>query len=112
KVGFSLETALKKGPEFLPEAAKIAADDLVRKTQFRYGKIDLPLILRDPKIGTAFQFASFSIKSTELMFKWLVREGAAGKTKFFTFLSMGLGISTLAGALGFPTLGDGLASPV
>lgn len=112
RIGMTLEEGLRKGFEFLPLEAKDFANDSVRKTQFRYGKVDLPLLLRDPVIGTALQFSSFGIKASELMWKWAFREGRAGRAKLLTFLSVSGGVATLGALAGFPTLGDGVASPI
>jgi len=112
KAGVSLEEAMSKGFDFIPLEAKDFANDIVRKTQFRYGKVDLPLLLRDPLIGTALQFSSFPIKASELMWKWGFREGRAGRRKLLTFLTASGGVATFGALAGFPTLGDGVASPI
>ena len=109
--GVTLESVLRN-PELLPEGARVFADDLVRKTQFRYGKVDLPLLLRNEAVGTALQFSSFAVKASELMWKWAAREGTAGKMKLVAFLGAAGTIQVAAGLVGFPTLGDGTASPL
>jgi len=110
RVGMTMETALRRGHEAIPRDAIQFADDLVRKTQFRYGKADLPFLLRQPVAGTALQFSSFAIKAMELMWKWGTREGAAGRYKLAAFLAGAGALQTLGGLAGFPTLADGAAS--
>jgi len=106
----TMEDALRRGHESIPRDAIQFADDLVRKTQFRYGKADLPLVLRQDLTGTAFQFSSFAIKASELMWKWAAREGASGRYKLASFLAGAGALQTFAGLAGFPTLSDGAAS--
>lgn len=109
KVGFDFETALKKGA--VPEAAKTFADDLVRKTQFRYGKVDLPFFMRGPVGGTIFQFQSFTLKQAELMWKWATREGATGRKKLMAYMGIGAGVATAADLINLPKLGGGNTLP-
>lgn len=109
KIGFDFETALKKGA--IPEAAKIFADDVVRKTQFRYGKVDLPFFMRGPVGGTVFQFQSFTVKQAELMWKWATREGAAGRKKLMAYMGIGAGVATAADLINLPKLGGSNTLP-
>ena len=44
--------------------------DVVHRTQFRYGKVGMPKMLRTPAGRLAFQFWSFPIKQVELMTRW------------------------------------------
>lgn len=110
RVGMTFQDALRS--KAVPEAAARFADDLVRKTQFRYGTVDLPLLLRKPIIGTALQFSSFPIKATELMWKWAVREGNTGRLKLMGLIMAGSGVAATGNLFGYPTLADGTASPV
>lgn len=112
KRGLKFQDALDKGWDFIPEEAKTFADTVVRRNQFRYGKADLPLGLRGPVVGTLFQFSSFSIKASELMWKWAVREGMPGRLKLASLFALGMGASTIGGALGVPTIGEGVAAPI
>lgn len=64
KSGF-LEQGLSEG------AAVEAAKEAVRKTQFAYGKLDLPLALQTPLGKMGFQFGTFKFKQAELVGGWL-----------------------------------------
>lgn len=75
----------------LPEGERILkAIELVHKTQFRYGRVGMPRILRGWG-GTIFQFSSYPIKQFELIHKW-TREGPKGALKIATHFGMALGI--------------------
>jgi hypothetical protein len=55
----------------LPQEAAIFADDVVRNTQFIYGELGMPRAIKMPGGPAAMQFASFSIKQTELLVNWI-----------------------------------------
>jgi len=93
KAGLTLEKAL--ATEAIPREAIEFARQFVRKTQFKYGPADLPFVLRDPTIGAAFQYQSYTIKSAELLWKWAAREGMTGKAKLGALLGIGLGVAEL-----------------
>lgn len=69
------------------EAAIEFAKETVRKTQFGYSNLDMPLILQDPIMKTLFQYSSYPIRQTELMVGWI-------KNKEFSKLAKYIG-STL-----------------
>lgn len=99
KFGVSFEDALRG--ENIPMEAVDFATDFVRKTQFRYGKADMPLALRGPIAGTVFQYASFQIKAAEMLWRWASQEGAAGRQKLATLALVGVtgtALADLAGA--------------
>lgn len=71
------------------------ADDVVIKTQFRYGRADLPAFLRKNPVARAlFQFQTFGIKSTEFIAD-MARE-PEGLQKLMSFLAIQYG-ATQAG---------------
>lgn len=82
--------------------------DFMHKTQYRYGKVGMPMGMRGWG-GVVFQYSSYSIKTFELMRTWM-KEGRSGILKLFTFIMaaeggewasrnwLGLDVS---GALGF-----------
>lgn len=61
----SKSNSLQKG--LSEEEAQAQALSQVRKTQFGYGKIDIPLMLQNPIAKAGFQFSSFPIKQAELL---------------------------------------------
>lgn len=110
KAGLTFEEALER--RAIPRDAKVFADDIVRKTQFRYGKVDLSLALREPVLGALFQFASFPIKIGELIWKWAAREGAAGRMKLMAFVAASSGVAALGDLMDTPTLADDTGAPM
>lgn len=48
------------------EAVKTALSQ-VRRTQFSYSKVDMPLVLQNPVLKSGFQFSTFPIKQAELI---------------------------------------------
>jgi hypothetical protein len=60
-----LEQARKMGLK--DKKATQHAIDLVHRTQFRYGTVGLPAVLRNPVGRVAFQFSSYPIKQSEFL---------------------------------------------
>jgi len=79
--------ALSKGAS--KEASMLIGIKGARKTQFRYGKIDMPRMLRGAG-GAILQFWSYPIKQTEFLTK-LMRENPA---KFMGWLTLSEGLKT------------------
>jgi hypothetical protein len=80
--------------------------DVVHKTQFRYGKIGMPKMLRRPMGRLVGQFSSYTIKQIELLSKWFKNE----PLKFIKFFAYAEGTrwtlkefldTDLSNALGF-----------
>ena len=63
--------------------------DVVHKTQFRYGKIGMPRMLRRPVGRLAGQFMSYTIKEVELLGSWLKNN----PKKFIKFVAYAEGIN-------------------
>ena len=59
--------------------------DFVHKTQYRYGRVGMPIGMRGWS-GALTQFASYPVKTFELMHSWMFREGMAGKIKLLSFI--------------------------
>lgn len=80
--------------------------DIVHKTQFRYGKIGMPRMLRRPMGRLVGQFMSYPIKQVELLGNWLKNN----PKKFIKFVAYAEGVNytlkefldtDLSNALGF-----------
>ena len=68
------------------------ADEVVRRTQFRYGRVDLPRFFRRPIGSLLGQFSTFSIKQAELMIGWAKRE----PSKLLAYAAVAQGVNTTA----------------
>ena len=98
QAGVDLATAVEK--EMLPREAIQYANDFVRRNQFRYGRADMPLALRDPVVGTLLQYSSYRIKSAEMLWRWLTQECTGGKAKFASLIAIGAGLTSLGDLAG------------
>jgi len=65
------------------------AKGIVRKTQFAYGKLDMPLILQNTLGKVGFQYSSYPIKQAELLEGWLRKEGWSGRKKLLRYIIYG-----------------------
>jgi hypothetical protein len=75
----------------LPEKEAIEkALDVVHKTQFQYGRVGMPKALGEGFGSVAFQFWSFPIKQSELLFKW-AKGGPSGVLKLASFIGLAEG---------------------
>lgn len=63
------------------EAIKIGKE-VVRKTQFTYGSIDTPLLLRGPIAKLLLQFQSFTLKQAEFLGEKIAAKDVAGLLRF------------------------------
>jgi hypothetical protein len=70
-----------------PEAAVRYAENIVHKTQFRYGRIGMPKALSSAGGRIAFQFMSYPIKQIELLSDWAKNDPA----KLVKYLAMAEG---------------------
>ena len=74
----ALDHFIKKGHSI--EVADVMAKESVRKLQFAYSSIDVSPYLQGPVARPGFQFFSFPLKQSELMFQWAKENpGRVGK---------------------------------
>lgn len=83
---------LVRGGGEIPRAAKNFADEIVRRTQGRYGKVDLPKIFRSPIGGVIGQFSTTPLKLTERAVNQLFHD----PKKLLAYLAIAQGTNTFA----------------
>jgi hypothetical protein len=72
-----------------PEAAVKYAENIVHKTQFRYGRVGMPKIMSSPAGRVGLQFMSYPIKQIELLTDWAKHD----PMKLVKYLAMAEGIN-------------------
>jgi hypothetical protein len=80
-----------KGPERIEKAIA-----LMQKTQFRYGRVGMPMGLQKGMSSVALQFSSYPIKQMELLWHW----GRTNPKKLVGYLAAAEGGRWAAGELG------------
>ena len=109
------------------EVAKKLGDEVIRKTQFLYGKVGAPMLMTRPGGRVGMQFTTFTIKQLELMSNW-ARKNPLKLAAFITIasatqdglsrvgidmsnaLGMGVDIGELTEAMGHLGRGEGRAA--
>lgn len=92
KVEFGLRSAAYHTGKAKGESLGLTGEDLyfysmdfMHKTQYRYGKVGMPMAMRGWG-GVVFQYGSYPVKTLELMHQWLTKEGKTGKLKLLAFV--------------------------
>ena len=81
-----------RGGGEIPVAARNYASEIVRRTQGRYGKVDLPKFFRSPVGGVMGQFSTTPIKITERVVDYMRRD----PKKLLAYLAIAQGTNTMA----------------